>query len=202
MNNMFNLRERKNPVDNRFPEVKVTSKKTIICEVCGSSCTTKSYNIKHGVECTHMNLSMKNRGTIKGCSSYFINMTSGVLFQNNGKMMKVNINARGNRVVNLTNDEGKRVKINLDREWNKLQFMEITEPEAFRENRVLKAEIYALKHVIADPTHPILKEYLEGLSTNTIDNGVIWWVNYIHMHSPESDRNLIKEVVITLKTGV
>jgi hypothetical protein len=171
------------------------------CKVCGTSCSTRVFNKRHGENCGNFLFSNRKRGTLEGFSNYWINLDTGVLYKLNGKLMKSNINARGNRVVNLTHDDGSRRKINLDREWMKLKLPEIHEVDAIELVRQLTAENRALKRSISSEVTKILTIYFNDLCPETRGRSAVSWTNFITMSDPTLDREIVKSTIVTMQTG-
>ena len=172
------------------------------CKICGAISSLRDHKKRHGKECLEYLRINRKRGTILGFSSYWINMDTGVLYRDTGKMMRVSINARGNRVVNLTHDNGDRKKINLDREWMKLKCPSDIGSALADTNRLLTAENRSLKRAISSELERVLLIYFTDLHISTIDRSVLSWTNYIMMSDPTLDRGLVRETMITLTTGV
>jgi hypothetical protein len=172
------------------------------CKVCGAISSLRNHRKRHGKECLEYLRINKKRGTILGFSNYWINMDTGVLYKSTGKMMKSSINTRGNRVVNITHDEGNRKKINLDREWMKLKCPSDTNNALVDTNRLLTAENKSLKHAISSELGKVLLLYFADLHVDTMDRSVLSWTNYIMMKDPTLDRGLVRETMITLTTGI
>jgi hypothetical protein len=171
------------------------------CKICGTSCSTRIFNKRHGESCDNFIISNRKRGTLAGFSNYWINLDTGVLYKINGKLMKSNINARGNRVVNLTHDDGTRKKINLDREWMKLKLPEIHEVDVIEHVRQLTAENKALKLSISSEVTRVLTIYFNDLCPETKGRSAISWTNFITMSDPTLDRETVKSTIVTIQTG-
>jgi hypothetical protein len=172
------------------------------CKICGDTSSLRYHRKRHGENCLEYLKNNKKRGTILGFSSYWINMDTGVLYKTTGKMMKANINSRGNRTVNLTNDEGMRVKVNLDREWMKMKYTSDSESTVADTNRLLTAENRSLKRSISSELERVLLIYFADLHPNTLNRSVLSWTNYIMINDPTLERGLVRETMITLATGL
>jgi hypothetical protein len=171
------------------------------CKVCGTSCSTRVFNKRHGENCDNFIVSNRKRGTLEGYSNYWINLDTGVIYKLSGKLMKSNINARGNRVVNLTHDDGSRRKINLDREWMKLKLPEIHEVDVIELVRQLTAENKALKRSISSEVTKILTIYFNDLCPETWGRSLVSWTNFIMMSDNTLDRETVKATITTVQTG-
>jgi hypothetical protein len=178
------------------------NRKKHLCSVCGVY-SVKSINEKrHGSNCQEHKNKTKNRGTIKGFSNYYINMTTGVLFKVNGKRMATNINKRGNKVCNLTDDFGRRKKVNLDREWKISLKPDESKEEILGQVRSLISENNMLKRAISSDLVRILLLYYEELSPETKSMSDIMWTNYILNIDHSLDRGLIRDTILRMQTGV
>lgn len=176
--------------------------KRYTCKICGISCNSRTYRQGHGENCSVFLKKNKNRGTIPGFSKYWINMRTGVIFKNNGKLMKSNINARGNKVVNLINDNGDRIKINIDKKWMDLRVSASEEQDIIDLNRQLTAENKFLKRSISSELDRILLIYFTDICLTTKSRSVLSWTNFIMMSDPTLDRGLVRETINTLSYGI
>ncbi len=172
------------------------------CAVCGISSSTRVFNKRHGENCNTFIKNNANRGTIEGFSNYWINLNTGVLRNNKGALLSTNINNRGNRVINLTHDDGSRKKFNLDREWMKLKVSMEDNLDEVDTIRLLTAENRALKAAISSDIGKILIIYYNDLCVRTRDRSVLLWTNFIMMSDPTLNRDTVKKVITTIKTGV
>jgi hypothetical protein len=172
------------------------------CKICGIKSSLRDHRKRHGENCSAYLKINKKRGTILGFSNYWINMETGVLYKNTGRMMKSNINTRGNRVINLINDKGSRIKVNLDREWMKLKYTNGNESAVADANRLLTAENRSLKRSISSELEKVLLIYFADLHPDTVGRSALSWTNHIMASDPTLYRGLVRETMVTLATGL
>ncbi len=180
----------------------IINRKKHLCSVCGIKSMKSIHEKRHGPNCDAHKNKTKNRGTIKGFSNYYLNMATGVLFKINGKRMATNINKRGNKVCNITDDFGRRKKVNLDREWKILLKPDDSKEEVLRQVRSLISENNMLKRAISSDLGRVLLLYHEGLSPETKGMSDIMWTNYILNIDHSLDRGLIRDTILRLQTGI